>query len=100
VEDEARELLNDHGSIRSIEGCTVHYEEASQEVQVDVTIKLENPDWITVTYATSLARELRAILEDGSTKIHKANIFLDLNAVAQEPNKVNGAVASDAPLPR
>jgi len=61
----------------------VHYDEALQEVQVDVTIKLENPDWTTVTIATSLARELKIILEEGSANIAKANIFLDLNSPAE-----------------
>jgi len=83
VEDDARQLLNGHASVKTIEGCTVHYDEALQEVQVDVTIKLENPDWTTVTIATSLARELKIILEEGSANIAKANIFLDLNSPAE-----------------
>jgi cation diffusion facilitator family transporter len=81
IEDDARHLLKNHASIRSIEGCTVHYDEASQEVQVDVTIKLESPEWTTVRSAQVLARQLKGILEgEASTNIHKANIFLDLNA--------------------
>lgn len=92
VEDDARQLLHDHPSIKSIEGCTVHYDEGSQEVQVDVTIKLENPDWTTITIATSLARELKGILEEGSTNIHMANIFLDLNGAAPaEPEITAGS---------
>ncbi|CAB9529887.1 Mitochondrial metal transporter 2 [Seminavis robusta] len=87
IEDDARHLLNNHASIKSIEGCTVHYNEALQEVQVDVTIKVENPDWTTVTIAQSLARELKGILEEGSTNIHKANLFLDLNSADQKDSE-------------
>lgn len=95
VEDDARQLLDDHASIRSIEGCTVHYDEALQEVQVDVTVKLENPDWTTVTIASSLARELKIILEEGSANIAKANIFLDLNASPDDqPPVMTSAPAS------
>jgi cation diffusion facilitator family transporter len=113
VEEDARQLLNDHASVKSVEGCTVHYDEPSQEVQVDVTIKLENPDWTTVTIATNLAKELRTVLEEGSSNIHKANIFLDLNGPTQpsaaeekedltdpseiiEVASVNGIMAPDA----
>jgi Dimerisation domain of Zinc Transporter len=87
IEDDARQLLRNHASIRSIEGCTVHYDETSQEVQVDVTIKLESPEWTTVRSAQALARQLKEILQGGSTNIHKANIFLDLNVY--EPDTID-----------
>lgn len=96
VEDDARQLLNDHSAVRSVEGCTVHFEEASQEVSVDVTIKLENPEWTTVTAASALAKELRIVLQEGSENIHKANIYLDLNIPTPAPTDptelINGAV--------
>lgn len=95
VEDDARKLLDGHEAIKSIEGCTVHYDETSQEVQVDITIKLENPDWTTVTFATTLARELKTVLEEGSANIHTANIFLDLNN-APAAETVNGSLPGNS----
>lgn len=86
VEDDARQLLNGHSAVKSVEGCTVHYDESSQEVLVDITIKLENPEWTTVTLATALAKELKILLQEGSSNIHKANIFLDLNYPAPSPD--------------
>ena len=99
VEDDARDLLNDHAAIRSIEGCTVHYDEALREVQVDVTIKLENPDWTTITIASSLARELTVLLEEGSPNIAKANIFLDLNGGAEDKPMVASGSSDDSIMP-
>ena len=96
VEDDARDLLNDHAAIKSIEGCTVHYDEALREVQVDVTIKLENPDWTTITIASSLARELTVLLEEGSPNIAKANIFLDLNGGAGDKPMVASSSSNNS----
>jgi len=77
VEDVTRELLLGHSEVKSVQSCTVHYQDMLLP-NVDAHIKLMSPEWTTIASAASVASELRELLE-GSDSINRANIYLDLN---------------------
>ena len=77
IEDAAAAILNRHPDVQSIHSCTVHYQDTIL-ANVDATIRLRNPENISITTAMLTATELRKTLEE-SKLIYKANIYLDLN---------------------
>ena len=80
IEETAREVLEAHPDVVSVEGVMVHYDNTVM-VRVDASICVD-PNR-TVSEANALAAELRQILEDGKdNNIDQASIFLDLNAGA------------------
>lgn len=79
LENNAREVVLSHPDVSSVEGITLHYEDALF-VNVDVDIRL-GPE-VTFAKAHTVAEELRQSLET-SSKVHKASIFLDLNKDAK-----------------
>ena len=86
VEEEAREVLGAHPDVRSVEGVTVHYQDTVL-VRVDANICVDPKS--SVLEANALAATLRSNLEE-SDDIDTANIFLDLNAVADaSPSQEN-----------
>lgn len=76
VEEQARELLDAHPDVRSVQGVTVHYQDTVL-VRVDANICVDPES--TVLQANALAAKLRGNLE-ASDDIDQANIFLDLNS--------------------
>jgi len=82
VEDDAREILMAHEDVASVEKCIVHYSE-TVNVNVDVSIKLENSESATVHSAAETGKELKDILQK-SNLIHTARIYLDLNESQEE----------------
>jgi len=77
VEHEAREMLENHDDVASIERCTIRYEDTLNTV-VDANIRVDPTQLNRISDVTALASDLRTILEQ-SDHIHKANIYLDLN---------------------
>lgn len=88
VEHEAREMLENHADVASIERCTVRYEDTLNAV-VDVNIRVV-PELNQISDATALASDLRTTLEQ-SDYIYKANIYLDLN-----PQPTNNVIEEEA----
>ena len=78
VEEDARSVLESHPDVKSVEGITVHYHNTLL-IDVDAQIRLKESETTTVSGAHILAKELRQNLEN-NVNIHKAKIFLDLNA--------------------
>ena len=77
VEETAREALEAHPDVVTVEGVMVHFEDTVR-VRVDANICVD-PNR-TVSEANAIAAKLRKILEDEKdSNIDQANIFLDLN---------------------
>jgi len=90
VEEITRELLLRHDQVKSVEGCTVHYQDM-RLAHIDANIRLKQPELTTITSAASLATELRELVEE-SDSIYKANIFLDINDAVVKDTVVMDAV--------
>jgi len=91
VEGITRKLLLRHDQVKSVEGCTVHYQDM-RLANIDANIKLKEPELTTITTATLLATELKELLEK-SDRINKASIFLDVN---ENDAIINDSVVNDA----
>ena len=76
LEQIAREQLLSHNEVKSVERCTVHFQN-TLVATVDANIKLKNTD-TNISVASKVAKELRGLLEQ-SNDIQSARIFLDLN---------------------
>ena len=77
--------------IKSIEHVTVHYHD-TLFIHVDVTIRLHycdsNSNIMTIERVNSIATNVRHLLEN-TRKIHKANIYLDLNECHDDNDEDN-----------
>ena len=78
------EILARHPEVTSVEGVTVHYQDAVL-VNVDVNIRLDPAT--SIARAGSIANGIRETLEC-SNQIDKASIFLDLNDEARVGNQL------------
>eukprot|EP01082_Thalassiosira_pseudonana_P001432 g454.t1 g454 contig10:70658-72573(+) len=94
VEGKAREVLEAHPDVKSVEAVTVHYQDTVL-VRVDANIIL-NDSSCTVSEANGIAKALRKKLEESEdNNIDQANIFLDLNAdMSSEENSSRERVLS------
>jgi cation diffusion facilitator family transporter len=76
IESLVRQQALLHPNVTSIVGVTVHFTNTTS-ITVDVNIRVEPGTTLLMT--RQLASEYRAKLEDSSSMIDRANIFLDLN---------------------
>lgn len=73
------EILSRHPEVASVQGVTVHYQNTSLLVNVDVDIRLrQSAVATTIASVETVANDIRKTLEI-SNQINKARIFLDLN---------------------
>lgn len=78
LEQNAREQLLSHSDVKSVESCTVHFQN-TLTAAVDANIKLKDTE-TNISAASKVAKELRELLEQ-STDIQSARIYLDLNEI-------------------
>ena len=78
IEEDARNVLESHPEVQSVQGITVHYHDTLL-IDVDAQIRIDSSQTDSVQSAYLLAKDLRYRLERNGN-IDKAKIFLDLNA--------------------
>lgn len=74
--------------IHSVEGVTVHYSSASSAVTVDVNIRIAASGTTTLEQLQRLGQELKIMLEESLPEIDSARLYLDLNAVKSDSNRL------------